>query len=73
MQPRVAWLHDAHGTTPGPGGPFVEGRKALLVGVAVDYTSTWLLQLDYTKLLGAGRFNLLNDRDYVRLQLSYFY
>jgi hypothetical protein len=73
VQPRIAWLHDVQGNTPGPGGAFVEGRKAASVGVGIDYTSTWLLQLDYTSFLGAGRFNLLNDRDFVRFQLSYFY
>ncbi len=73
VQPHAAWLQDVSGTTPGPGGSFLEGRKAFSVGVAVDYTNTWLLQLDYTNLFGAGRFNLLTDRDFVRFQLSYFY
>jgi len=73
VAPRVAWLHDVNGTTPSPGGAFVAGRKAVSVGVAVDYTNTWRLQLDYTSLFGAGRFNLVNDRDFVRFQLSYFY
>ncbi len=73
VQPRVAWLHDAGGVTPGPGAAFVEDRKAFSVGVAIDYTNTWLVQLDYTNLFGAGRFNLLNDRDILRFQLSYFY
>jgi hypothetical protein len=73
VQPHVAWFHDVGGVTPGPGGAFVAGRKAVSLGVSVDYTNTWLLQLDYTNLFGAGRFNLLNDRDFVRFQLSYFY
>jgi len=73
VQPRAAWFQDVGGTTPGPGGGFVEGRKAFSVGVSVDYTNTWLLQLDYTSFFGAGRFNLLSDRDFVRFQLSYFY
>jgi hypothetical protein len=73
VQPRAAWIHDLEGTTPGPGGAFVEGRQAASVGVAVDYTNTWLLQLDYTAFLGAGRFNLLNDRDFVRFQVTYYY
>jgi hypothetical protein len=62
-----------NGTTPGPGGAFVAGRKAVNVGVAVDYTNTWLLQLGYTSFFGANRFNLLNDRDFVRFQLTWFY
>jgi hypothetical protein len=73
VQPRVAWFHDVGGVTPGPGGSFVEGRKAVNLGVSIDYTNTWLLQLDYTTFFGAGRFNLINDRDSVRFQLSYFY
>ncbi len=73
VQPHAAWFHDVGGVTPGPGGAFVEGRKAFSVGVAVDYTNTWLLQLDYTTLFGAGRYNLLNDRDFLRFQLTYFY
>jgi hypothetical protein len=73
VQPHAAWLHDVGGVTPGPGGAFVEGRKAFNVGVDIDYTHTWLLQLDYTNLFGGGRFNLLSDRDFVRFQLTYFY
>jgi hypothetical protein len=73
VQPRIAWLHDVKGITPAPGGPFVENRKALNVGCSIDLTNTWLLDVSYTRLFGAGRFNLLNDRDFVRVQLSYFY
>ena len=73
VQPHAAWFHDVGGVTPGPGGAFVAGRKAFSLGVSVDYTNTWLLQLDYTSLFGAGRFNLQNDRDFVRFQLTYFY
>jgi hypothetical protein len=73
VQPHVAWFHDVGGVTPGPGGSFVAGRKVVSVGVGVDYLNTWLLRLDYTSLFGAGRFNLLNDRDFVRFQLSWFY
>jgi hypothetical protein len=51
----------------------VAGRKAVNLRVSVDYTNTWLLELSYTSFFGAGRFNLLNDRDLVRFQLSYFY
>jgi len=73
VQPYVAWFQDVNGITPTPGGAFVEGRKAFNVGFTVDYTNTWLLQLSYTNLFGAGRFNLVNDRDFVRFQLTYFY
>jgi hypothetical protein len=73
VQPSVAWLHDVKGVTPTPGGAFVEDRKAANVGCSVDYNNTWLLQIGYTRFFGAGRFNLLSDRDLVRFQLTYFY
>ena len=73
VQPYAAWIHDVQGITPGPGGPFVEDRKAASAGFTVDYTNTWLLQAGYTTFFGAGRFNLLNDRDFVRFQLTWFY
>jgi hypothetical protein len=73
LQPRIAFLHDAGGVTPGPGGAFVEGRKAVGAGFSVDYNNTWLLDFGYTAIFGGGRYNLVNDRDYVRFQLTYFY
>ncbi|MGH9885075.1 MAG: DUF1302 family protein, partial [bacterium] len=73
VQPHAAWLQDVRGVTPGPGGAFVAQRKAISAGVSVDYTNTWLVQLDYTTLFGASRFNLVNDRDFVRLQVTYSY
>jgi hypothetical protein len=73
VQPHAAWFHDVRGTTPGPGGAFVAQRKAISAGVSVDYTNTWLVQLDYTTLFGASRFNLVNDRDFARLQVTYYY
>src|SRR3546814_6285871 len=35
--PRVAFNHDVNGTTPGPGGNFVEGRKSLTLGTEFIY------------------------------------
>ena len=71
--PRVAWLHDVRGITPGPAGAFLENRKAVNAGVGIDYVNRWNVQLDYTAFLGASRFNLLNDRDFVRFQVTYYY
>ena len=34
--PRFIWQHDVDGTTPGPGGNFVEGRYGLTLGVAAN-------------------------------------
>jgi len=73
VQPRAGWIHDVRGITPGPGAAFLENRKALGAGVAIDYINRWGVQLDYTAFFGAGRFNLVNDRDFVRFQVSYYY
>jgi hypothetical protein len=63
--PRFNWQHDVKGTTPGPGGNFVEGRYGLTLGVAANLRAMWELDLSWTKFGGAGRFNDINDRDYV--------
>jgi hypothetical protein len=73
LRPRVVWIHDFHGISPGPAGAFVEDRKSLSVGLNLEYTSTWTADLSFTTLFGAGRFNTLNDRDFLRLNLTYHY
>jgi hypothetical protein len=65
MAPRLAWAHDVDGVTPGPGGSFVEGRKALTVGLGFEYQNAWQIDISYTNYSGAGRWNLINDRDFV--------
>ena len=65
VTPRVTWQHDVSGTTPGPAGNFVEGRHALGLGVTASLQSRWELDLSYSRYGGAGRWNELNDRDYV--------
>jgi len=69
--PRFNWQHDVSGTTPGPGGNFVEGRYGLTLGVAANLQAKWELDLSWTKFGGAGRFNDLNDRDYVAGTIKY--
>jgi hypothetical protein len=65
MAPRVAWAQDVSGNTPGPGGSFLEGTKALTVGVGFDYQNAWQIDLSYTAYSGASRYNLINDRDFI--------
>ncbi len=69
--PRFNWQHDVDGTTPGPGGNFVEGRYGLTLGVAANLRATWEVDMSWTKFGGAGRFNDINDRDYVAATLKY--
>ncbi|HET9472959.1 MAG TPA: DUF1302 domain-containing protein [Steroidobacteraceae bacterium] len=69
--PRFNWQHDVSGTTPGPGGNFVEGRYGLTLGVAANLQAKWEIDMSWTKFGGAGRFNDLNDRDYVAATLKF--
>lgn len=70
VQPRLGFQHDVNGNTPGQL-PFVEDRKALTLGVAVDYLNTWELDVAYTNFFGAGHANMLGDRDFVAASISY--
>jgi len=69
--PRFNWQHDVSGTTPGPGGNFVEGRYGLTLGVAANLLAKWEVDMSWTKFGGAGRFNDLSDRDFVAATLKY--
>ena len=65
LSPRISWQQDVDGVSPGPGGPFLAGFKALSVGIAADYQNAWEIDLSYTMYDGAGRYNLINDRDFI--------
>jgi hypothetical protein len=71
LSPRVAWAHDVDGNTPGPGGNFLEDRKAITFGLGADYLNTWSADLSCTDFFGAGRYNLTNDRDFVSFNVKY--
>jgi hypothetical protein len=62
--PRFSWTHDVNGTSPGPGGNFVEDRNGLTLGVAANLRATYEIDLAWTRFGGAGRWNDLNDRDF---------
>jgi hypothetical protein len=53
-----------NGTSPGPGGNFVEGRKGLTLGIGANLRATYELDVAWTQFSGAGRWNDLNDRDF---------
>ena len=71
VSPRFAFSHDVSGNTPGPGGNFLEDRKAITLGLGFDYQNAWQADFGYTNFFGAGRHNLLNDRDFTALNLKY--
>ncbi|MGA9575873.1 MAG: DUF1302 domain-containing protein [Lysobacterales bacterium] len=69
--PRIAWSQDVSGTTPGPGGSFIEGRKIITVGVEFNYLNEWIFDLSYTNFMGGGHYNLLSDRDFYAASVRY--
>jgi hypothetical protein len=71
ISPRIGWRHDVSGTTPGPGGSFIDGRKQVTLGVAFNYLNTWIFDLAYTSYSGGGRYNLLMDRDFYAASVRY--
>jgi hypothetical protein len=71
MQPTLAFTHDVDGNTPLPLGNFVKDRKSINVSVEFTYRNSWSLELRYVNFFGAGRFNLLGDRDYFATTVKY--
>jgi hypothetical protein len=65
LVPRFGWQQDVSGITPGPGGNFIEGVKALTVGLSFEYQNAWQIDLSYTNYSGGSRYNLINDRDFI--------
>ena len=71
MSPRIAFNHDVNGTTPGPGGNFLEGRKSVTLGLETSYLNQWVFDLAYTRFSGGGIFNLIRDRDFAQFSVRY--
>jgi hypothetical protein len=65
LTPSVGWSHDVSGNTPGPGGSFIEGRRALSLGLKGSYQNTYELAVNYATFDGAGKYNTSNDRDFI--------
>jgi hypothetical protein len=71
MIPRFSFSQDVSGISPGPGGNFLEGRKSLTLGLGFQYRINWEFDLSYTNFMGADRYNLINDRDFVAANIKY--
>ncbi|KRP64175.1 DUF1302 domain-containing protein [Pseudomonas orientalis] len=69
LKPNVAWSHDVKGYSPGPGGNFEEGRKAVSLGLDAEYQNTYTASLAYTNFFG-GKFSTVDDRDFVALSFG---
>jgi hypothetical protein len=73
LQPRVVWVHDVNGLTPGPGGAFIAGRRTFSVGLGGEYINRWTADLSYAKFFGGGPFNQVKDRDFLSFHVTYSY
>jgi len=71
VSPRFAFSHDVSGTTPGPGGSFIDGRKQFTVGVGFNYLNKWVFDFAYTDFSGGGKYNLMQDRDFYTASVRY--
>ncbi|UVE16949.1 DUF1302 domain-containing protein [Pseudomonas sp. LS44] len=69
LKPNVAWSHDVDGYSPGPGGNFEEGRKAVSLGVDAEYQNTYTASLSYTNFFD-GKYTTVDDRDFVAMSLG---
>ncbi|TFF10015.1 DUF1302 domain-containing protein [Pseudomonas sp. BCA14] len=69
LKPNVAWSHDVKGYSPGPGGNFEEGRKAVSLGLDAEYQNTYTASLAYTNFFG-GKFTTVDDRDFIALSFG---
>lgn len=69
LKPSVAWSHDVDGYSPGPGGNFEEGRKAISLGLDAEYQNTYTASLSYTNFFD-GKYTTVDDRDFVALSFG---
>ncbi|MDB6126864.1 MAG: hypothetical protein JWM35_760, partial [Verrucomicrobia bacterium] len=71
MSPSIAFAHDVKGNTPLPLGNFVEGRMSINLAAEFTFQNAWAFELRYVNYSGAGRYNLLSDRDYIATTMKY--
>ena len=69
LKPSVAWSHDVSGYSPGPGGNFEEGRKAISLGLDAEYQNTYTTSLSYTNFFD-GKYTTVDDRDFIALSFG---
>jgi hypothetical protein len=78
LRPLLRFTHDVDGVTPGPGGAFIEDRKTLTAALELQYTQRWVAGLSYFRDVGGFRLggaivDQLEDRDFVRFNVTFHY
>lgn len=64
------WFHDVKGTSPAPGGNFLEGKKRATLLGRFDY-GDWGASAGYTWQFDGGVYNDISDRDTFSMSFSY--
>jgi len=73
LRPTLIWTHDFKGTGAGPAVAFIDKRKSITAGVSLEYNNQWTASMFYTSFFDGTPTNLLADRDFMRLNLTYYY
>jgi hypothetical protein len=68
VSPIVDWYHDVKGVI-----PFIEGRKAVALGMNFDLHNTYKVGVNYTSFFGGGNLNLMRDRDVLGANFQYIF
>ena len=71
LKPLLVFSQDVQGTSPGPAGNFVKGRKQVNTLFEFRYHQPLSLSVGYTWYWGGGAANTLSDRDFAQLSLKY--
>lgn len=71
LLPEFGFFHDVTGTSPGPGRNYIEGRMRFILGLRFNYHDTWYGGVRHVWFRGGGRYNAMNDRDYLEFDLRY--
>ena len=69
--PQIAFSHDLFGTLPAPLTHFVKDRMQVTVSGKAIYQNRMSAEIAYTNFFGGGVHNLLRDRDFLTLSVSY--
>ncbi|ROH86783.1 DUF1302 family protein [Stagnimonas aquatica] len=71
LRPSLTWSQDVNGTSPGPAGNFVRGRKQADLLIEARYKDKTSVGVGYSWFTGGGATNLLRDRDYLQFFARY--
>ena len=71
LKPTLRFDHDVRGVTPAPLYDFVRNSRLLQPSLGIQYKGSTTADIGYAYYFGGGQSNLVNDRDYVYLDLKY--